>query len=179
MLFRSGVKYAANITKATNGDDVGNAKIDQIYVVVTYSGGTTSSDINPYGIRSNEFVSSLHKLVRNIKEYSVTTLEKLGITISETTKQQIREQHNKVVSTKFGIMFKVVKPFKTYYGALFKPNDTTVAYDINVSAAKVSNVMLKFIKPIAGGDENIPFVGGGVLELTGGVGAINSLNKAS
>ena len=54
------------------------------------TGGTTSSDINPYGIRSNEFVSSLHKLVRNIKEYSVTTLEKLGITTLTKGAAQVR-----------------------------------------------------------------------------------------
>jgi hypothetical protein len=72
-----GVAYSPSMAKASQGGDVYDAKIDQIYVTVTYTGGTTSDNITPYGIKSNEFVSSLHKIVRNIKRYSVTSLEKL------------------------------------------------------------------------------------------------------
>jgi hypothetical protein len=85
-----GVFYAANITKSLGGDDAPLAKIDQIYVVVTYAGGTVSANITPYGIKSNEFVSSLHKIVRNIKRYSITSLEKLGLNTLTKGAAQIR-----------------------------------------------------------------------------------------
>jgi hypothetical protein len=85
-----GVFYAANITKSSGGDDAPLAKIDQIYVVVTYAGGTTADNINPYGIRSTEFVTSLHRIRRNINEYAVRSIERLGLNTLRKAAAQIR-----------------------------------------------------------------------------------------
>ena len=85
-----GVMFSALVEKHPGVAVDSTIFIDQIKVEVTYTGGTTETNINPYGIRSTEFVSSLHRIVRNIKEYSVTTLEKLGVTRLTKGTAQIR-----------------------------------------------------------------------------------------
>ena len=73
--------------------------------------------------------------------------------------------------------------FKTYYAALFSPNAGTVSLDLNISAAKISNLFVRFIqKPPDDLTtwENVPMAGASIAELTGvPVDDFNTLNKAT
>lgn len=85
-----GIALSTNTFKDSFTAGINWAQIDRIHAVVTYTGGTTSDNITPYGIRSTEFVTSLHRIRRNIKRYSVTSLEKLGLSTLTKVAAQIK-----------------------------------------------------------------------------------------
>ena len=153
---------------------------------------STASLINPQAMSGAKLLVSFANIADAIVGYkgdgtiidngllaqSSYSLKNIGLTLDmselyDSANQLIQSSANNLQSS--GLQ----TAFKTYYGALFKPTQSTAAYDINVSAAKVSNVFIKFIKPAAANAPYIPFAGASVADLTGGIGAINSLNDAS
>ena len=85
-----GIVLSTNIFKDGFTSGINWAQIDRIHAVVTYTGGTTSDNITPYGIRSTEFVTSLHRIRRNINQYAIRSIERLGFNTLTKGAAQVR-----------------------------------------------------------------------------------------